>query len=82
LAVEVVSPSNLAQDMAKNTGQYLMAGSRVVWVVYPPLELVEVRTSSGMRRVKAPESLTEQSVFAGYQFSFDLTSLFSGDPYH
>ena len=67
--------------MAKNTGQYLMAGSRVVWVVYPPLQLVEVHTSSGAHRVKAPESLTEQSVFAGCQFSLDLTSLFSGDPY-
>ena len=81
MAVEVVSPNNLAQDVARKIGQYLMAGSRVVWVVYPPLELVEVRTSSGMRRLKAPESLTEQSVFAGYQFSLDLTSVFSGDPY-
>lgn len=35
LAVEVISPSNSAQDMAKKTQQYLAAGSKIVWIVYP-----------------------------------------------
>ncbi len=42
LAVEVISPSNLAQDTQKKVGQYLSAGTSVVWVVYPSLRLVEV----------------------------------------
>jgi Uma2 family endonuclease len=76
LAVEVVSPSNLAQDMAKKVSQYLDAGCKVVWVVQPALLLVEVHTPSGVRRVKAPEPLMEEKLFGGRKFSLSLTALF------
>jgi Uma2 family endonuclease len=39
-AVEVISPSNSAQDMAKKTQQYLQAGCSIVWIVYPSLRLL------------------------------------------
>jgi Uma2 family endonuclease len=81
LAVEVVSPSNLAQDMAKKVSQYLSAGTSVVWVVHPVLQQVEVHSSNGARRVKAPELLVEEHLFAGHQFSLFLAELFSTDPY-
>ncbi len=81
LAVEVVSPSNLAQDMAKKVSQYLMSGSKVVWVVYPALHTVEVHTSSGVHRLKDPDSLVEEKLFGGHRFSLSLTALFSSDPY-
>ncbi len=35
LAVEVMSPSNSAPDMRDKVQQYLDAGTRLVWVVYP-----------------------------------------------
>src|SRR5215831_13030549 len=35
LAIEVISPTNLAQDTAKKIRQYLEAGSDAVWIVYP-----------------------------------------------
>jgi Uma2 family endonuclease len=47
LAVEVISPSNLAQDTFKKIHQYLAAGSEVVWVIYPPLKVVEVHDHTG-----------------------------------
>ena len=81
LAIEVISPSNLAQDMLKKVKQYLSAGSRIVWVVYPALNLVEVHTSAGVLHVKDPAILTEKSLFGGHEFSLPLASLFSDDPY-
>jgi len=42
LAVEVVSPSNAAEQMAKKVGTYLSNGAREVWVVYPKMHSVWV----------------------------------------
>jgi len=80
LAVEVVSPSNLAQDMAKKVSQYLAAGTKVVWVVQPILRRVEIHTANGVRHVQEPESLTSGDLFGRHKFSLPLTSLFSNDP--
>ncbi len=77
LAVEVISPSNTAQDMAKKTQQYLRAGSRFVWLVYPGLRLVEIHSASGVRRVQEPEPLKEDTLFPG--FSLSLRYVFDGE---
>jgi Uma2 family endonuclease len=80
LAVEVISPGNLAQDTLKKVGQYLSAGTDVVWVVYPALRLVEVHKSGSILQVKDPDSLVEEKLF-GRRFSLSLAALFSKDPY-
>ena len=36
IAVEVVSPSNTAADIARKVREYLAAGAQRVWAVYPP----------------------------------------------
>jgi Uma2 family endonuclease len=74
LAVEVVSPSNSAQDMRKKTEQYLRAGSRSVWIVYPTLRFVEVHSSAGVRQVREPEPLKDEAVLPG--FSIKLKEIF------
>ena len=76
LAVEVISPSNTAQDTVKKTHQYLRAGCRVVWIVYPPLRLVEVHSTTGIRQVREPEPLQEQASLPG--FSLSLRYVFDG----
>lgn len=76
LAVEVISPTNLAQDTAKKVRQYLDAGSQAVWLVYPTLRLIEIHDSKGARRITEPESLEESQLFAGFKFSLSLTALF------
>jgi Uma2 family endonuclease len=76
LAVEVVSPSNTAEDMAKKTQQYLRAGSHAVWIVYPKLRLVEVHSSAGVRQVREPEVLGENALLP--EFSVSLTYIFDG----
>jgi len=76
LAVEVISPTNMAQDTAKKVRQYLDAGSHAVWLVYPALRLIEVHDSAGARRITEPESLQESRMFAGFKFSLSLNVLF------
>ena len=75
VAVEVVSPSNSAEDIAKKTQQYLRAGSQTVWIVYPKLRLVEVHSAAGVKQVREPELL--QNVLLP-EFSLSLTYLFDG----
>lgn len=77
LAIEVISPSNTAQDMAKKTRQYLQAGSRYVWIVYPSLRMVEIHSSSGARQIHEPELLQAEDLLPG--FSLSLTYIFE-DP--
>lgn len=76
LAIEVISPTNLAQDTAKKIRQYLEAGSDAVWIVYPALRLIEIHDSTGARRITESESLKESKLFSGLKFSLSLTSLF------
>ncbi|SPE38149.1 conserved hypothetical protein [Candidatus Sulfopaludibacter sp. SbA6] len=42
LAVEVVSPSDTAQQLARKVAQYLAAGAALVWVAYPESREVHV----------------------------------------
>jgi Uma2 family endonuclease len=76
LAVEVVSPSNSAQDMAKKTQQYLQTGCRAVWIVYPSLRLVEIHSAEGVRRVVEPQALAAKELFPGWSLS--LRYVFDG----
>ena len=78
LAVEVVSPSNSAEDMAKKVHQYLDAGCQAVWVFYPNLKLVEIHDETGIREVSAPALLVEEKLF-GQQFSLPLAAVFDED---
>ncbi|HEX5434269.1 MAG TPA: Uma2 family endonuclease [Candidatus Angelobacter sp.] len=78
LAVEVISPSNAAEDIAKKTQQYLRAGSRIVWIIYPKLRMVEIHSTEGVRQVREPEVLKEESLLPG--FSLALTYVFDGQP--
>lgn len=80
LAVEVISPGNLAQDTLKKVEQYLSAGTSVVWVVYPPLRLIEIHKPDNILQVKSPDSLVEEKLFSK-KFSLSLKQLFSEDPY-
>lgn len=76
LAVEVVSPSNRADDMARKTHQYLHAGCQVVWVVYPSLRMIEVHSKDAVRQVREPEALEERDLLR--EFSLSLPYIFDG----
>jgi Uma2 family endonuclease len=47
LAIEVVSPTDLAADLARKVDQYLTGGAQAVWVLYPNVKEVHVRRHCG-----------------------------------
>ena len=51
LAIEVVSPTNLAEDLLAKVDEYFQAGVRQVWVVYPAAARVHVHESPTQIRV-------------------------------
>ena len=80
LAVEVISPSNLAQDIAKKVRQYLAAGSEAVWVVYPSLKVIEIHDRNGSRKIGVDDRFAETGPFSGCEFGISLAELFDEDP--
>ncbi|MGO8789596.1 MAG: Uma2 family endonuclease [Terriglobia bacterium] len=75
LAVEVVSPSDLAEELTQKVNQYLAAGAGAVWVVYPKTREVEVFRADGGRFVRNErDALEDPDLLPG--FSLDLKSVF------
>jgi Uma2 family endonuclease len=68
LAVEVLSPSDQPRQVLDKIGDYLSAGTRLVWVVDPVTGSVAVyRALTDVRTVAADESLDGGDVLAGFR---------------
>lgn len=75
LAVEVVSPSNSADEMKTKIAEYFAAGVRLVWVAYPRLGLVESYDSpTSVLILDRSGTLDGGSVLPGFRLG--LTDLF------
>ncbi len=75
LAVEILSPSDDAEGVARKVGQYLAAGGRAVWTVYPTAREVNCFRSDGTVRIVAADAVLEESaLFPGW--SLPLSELF------
>lgn len=59
LAVEVVSPGERAGDVREKVRDYLAAGTRLVWLVYPSTKEVVVHTPDGLARTYGEGSTLE-----------------------
>lgn len=59
LAVEVVSPSETAEDIRDKVHDFLTAGTPLVWVVYPRTREVVVHTSDNLSRTYANDDQLE-----------------------
>jgi Uma2 family endonuclease len=67
LAVEVVSPNDLAQDIERKVQDFLKAGTAMVWVLYPDTRHVMVYRSRGEARVLGEkETLDGADVLPGF----------------
>jgi Uma2 family endonuclease len=55
LAVEVVSPNDRAEDVHDKVREYLDAGVRLVWVVWPRRRSVSVHTGAAMAHELGPD---------------------------
>jgi len=67
LAVEVVSPGDSAHDLHEKVSEYLTAGTRLVWVVFPRNKTVVVhRSLKDVRVFTADETLDGADVLPGF----------------
>jgi Uma2 family endonuclease len=75
LAIEVVSPTDLAEELTLKVKQYLAAGSKAVWVCYPKTREVQVFRAGGEILVRrGSDTLEQPEVLPG--FSLDLKAVF------
>jgi len=75
LAIEVVSPTDLAEGLTQKVKQYLAAGAKAVWVFYPKTREAQVFQSDGASFVRREhETLEVPDILPG--FALDLKSVF------
>jgi Uma2 family endonuclease len=67
LAIEVVSESENALDLRLKIQDYLDAGAKAVWAVYPKLQVVAVYDHSGVREFRGDGILEAPEILPGFQ---------------
>jgi len=68
LVVEIVSPDDTADEINQKVREYLAAGTRLVWVVYPRQRQVNVYRASGDVRILFEEgTLDGEDVLPGFR---------------
>ncbi|MCX7420408.1 MAG: Uma2 family endonuclease [Planctomycetia bacterium] len=67
LAVEVLSPNDLADEVEEKVEEYLDAGVRLVWVISPKAETVTVyRADRTAAKLHEADGLSGESVLPGF----------------
>jgi Uma2 family endonuclease len=68
LAVEVLSPNDLAYEVDAKVQEYLTAGARLVWVVNPQARTVEVHRPQGTGTIlRENDELDGEDVLPGFR---------------
>ncbi|MBI5348463.1 MAG: Uma2 family endonuclease [Chloroflexi bacterium] len=68
LAVEVVSPNDDPDDIQEKLEEYLNAGTKMVWVIYPKRKSVAVyRTVHESKILRGEEKLLGEDVLLGFE---------------
>jgi Uma2 family endonuclease len=76
LAIEVVSPSESAQEVQEKVDDFLAAGTALVWVAYPKNRVIVAHTPDNLARTyRADDLLTAPDVLPG--FACRVTDLFT-----
>lgn len=65
LAVEVISPSETAEDVQRKIDLLLRCGSQEVWAVYPKTRTVEVRKADGSAAILHASDTLHSAVLGG-----------------
>jgi Uma2 family endonuclease len=75
LAVEIISPSESAEDVHDKVREYLDAGTALIWLVYPRRKSVVVQTHQGARTLNGDDVLDGGDVLPG--FHLPICEIFS-----
>jgi Uma2 family endonuclease len=78
LAVEVISPSNLAEEAIEKVAEYFRAGVELVWVVLPANEQVYVYEAANQILVLAKSDVLDGGTVLP-QFRLPLSQLFASE---
>jgi Uma2 family endonuclease len=79
LAIEVVSPNDSAYEVEQKVQEYLKAGVKLVWVIYPPTRTVHIhRGDRSSAVVSADDDLTGEDLLPG--FACRVSDLFASLP--
>ena len=75
--VEIISPSNSADEVVDKVDEYFRAGTRLVWVIYPNSQRVYVYASpTDVTVYEARDELTADPVLPSFRFT--AKALFEG----
>lgn len=79
IAVEVISPTEFAEEVLEKIDEYFRAGTSLVWVVYPNLQLMHVYESlTSIRVLTRKDTLDGGTILPG--FRLPLTTIFPEEP--
>jgi Uma2 family endonuclease len=71
LIAEIVSPTDIAEDVFLKAQEYLQSGCEEVWLVFPESRLVLVMTQTQIVGFKAGEVVSTQEVLHGFSVAVD-----------
>ena len=78
-AIEVISPSDMIEDLLVKLDEYFRAGVRLAWVVFPQQQLVYVYESfTQIRVLTRADTLEGGAVVPGFRLA--LSELFPQAP--
>jgi len=71
LIAEIVSPTDIAEDVFLKAQEYLASSCQEAWLVFPESHLVFVVTQNQILGFRAGETVSTQQVLAGFRISVD-----------
>ncbi len=71
LSAEIVSPTDLAEDVIAKAQEYLQSGGQEVWLVYPENSWIIVATNESRKIFIAGEIVSTQKILPGFNISVD-----------
>jgi Uma2 family endonuclease len=71
LTAEIISPTDLAEDMIAKALEYLESGGEEVWLVYPEVRWIVVITSNVRQVFVSGDVATTQTVLLGFSMAVD-----------
>lgn len=71
LSAEIVSPTDLAEDVIAKAQEYLESGGEEVWLVFPESRWIIVVTKESRQIFISGESVSTQKVLTGFRVAVD-----------
>ncbi len=71
LCAEIVSPTDLAEDVIAKAGEYLESGGEEVWLVFPESRWIIVVTKESRQVFISGETAATQRVLTGFRVAVD-----------